>query len=122
MVPKRTTADIEFLGNKIPANTLISHLHVLSHFEAERYPDPLSFKPQRWLEGALDKANAFGGGKHMCLGMGVTRVYMPLALALIFSEYNLEIEGPPRSESLEPNFEPAPKSTVMNAKLLKRSP
>jgi len=120
MVPKRTTAEVEFLGKNIPANTLVSHLHVLSHFEASRYPDPLRFKPERWLENNLDKPNAFGGGKHMCLGMGVTRVYMPLTLALIYSEYDIEIDGPPESVSLEPGFEPAPRSTVMKSRLVRR--
>lgn len=118
IVPKRTTCDVEFLGNHIPANTLIMHLHVLSHFEASRYPDPLVFNPQRWLDNDLDKANAFGGGKHMCLGMGVTRVYMPLTLALLYSQYELKIEGPPVAESLEPGFEPAPRSTVMYGKFV----
>jgi len=122
IVPKRTTEDVTFLGVKIPANTLIMHLHVLSHFEESRYPNPLVFNPQRWLDNSLDKANAFGGGKHMCLGMGVTRVYMPLTLALIYSQYELQIEAPPASVSLEPDFRPAPASTVMKGKLVSRPP
>lgn len=121
IVPKRTTSDIEFLGHHIPANTLIMHLHVMSHFEESRYPDPLVFNPQRWLDSDLHKANAFGGGKHMCLGMGVTRVYMPLTLALLYSQYDLALTGPPLSESLEPGFEPAPRSTVMQGKITRRS-
>lgn len=120
MVPKRTTTDIEFLGKHIPANTLVSHLHALSHFEVARYPDPLRFKPERWLSEDLNKPNAFGGGKHMCLGLGVTRVYLPLTLALIYREYDVVIDGPPRSESLEPSFEPAPRSTVMHTRLIRR--
>ncbi len=122
IVPKRTTVDIEILGKNIPANTLVSHLHVMSHFEAARYPDPLKFKPERWLSEDLSKPNAFGGGKHMCLGMGVTRVYMPLTLALIYTEYDVEITEPPVSKSLEPDFEPAPRSTVMNTRLVRRQP
>ena len=94
----------------------------MSHFEAARYPDPLKFKPERWLSEDLNKPNAFGGGKHMCLGMGVTRVYMPLTLALIYTEYDVEITEPPLSKSLEPDFEPAPRSTVMNTRLVRRQP
>lgn len=115
IVPKRTTKDINFLGISIPSGTLIMHLHALSHFDEKRYPDPLKFNPARWLTADLEKPNAFGGGKHMCLGMGVTRVYIPLILATLFSRHGLEIEHAPMLESLEPSFQPAPISTVMNA-------
>ena len=117
IVPKRTTKDIEFLGVSIPAGTLIMHLHALTHFDQQRYPDPLKFDPARWISANPEKPNAFGGGKHMCLGMGVTRIYLPLILATLFSQHDLEIEHAPFLQSLEPGFQPAPVSTVMNATL-----
>jgi len=115
VVPKRTTKDINFLGVNVPSGTLIMHLHALSHFDENRYPDPLRFDPARWLSSDLEKPNAFGGGKHMCLGMGVTRVYLPLILATLFSRHGLQIEHAPKLASLEPSFQPAPLSTVMKA-------
>jgi len=115
VVPKRTTNDINFLGVNLPSGTFIMHLHALSHFDENRYPNPLEFNPARWLTADLEKPNAFGGGKHMCLGMGVTRVYLPLILATLFSQHGLEIEHAPTLQSLEPRFQPAPSSTVMNA-------
>jgi cytochrome P450 len=120
IVPKRTTKDIEFMGVSIPAGTLIMHLHALSHFDQQRYPDPLKFDPARWIAANPEKPNAFGGGKHMCLGMGVTRIYLPLILATLFSHHGLEIEHAPLLDSLEPGFQPAPVSTVMNATLTQR--
>jgi pentalenene oxygenase len=120
VIPKRTTQDLNFLGKFIPSGTLIMHLHTLSHFEKGRYPDPLIFNPQRWLDQDLEKANAFGGGKHMCLGMGVTRVYLPLALALLVPNYNIKIPEAPSATFIDPEFKPSPKTTKMTGTLMPR--
>jgi cytochrome P450 len=120
VIPKRTTQDLNFLGRIIPSGTLIMHLHTLSHFEESRYANPLEFNPQRWLDQDLEKANAFGGGKHMCLGMGVTRIYLPLSLALLVPNYDINIPEPPTATLINPQFTPSPMTTMMTGSLLPR--
>ncbi len=120
IVPKRTTREVEFLGTRIPAGTLILHLHALAHFDASRYEDPLTFNPQRWLDEQPEKPNAFGGGKHLCLGMGVTRVYLPLTLACLFSQFALELVSPPRAVPISTNFSVSPKTTEMIGAIYRR--
>ncbi len=113
VIPKRTTQAIEFLGHQIPAGTLILHLHTLSHYDSNVYQSPFEFQPQRWLEDTPAKTNAFGGGKHLCLGMGVTRALLPLLAGLLLRNYTMELPEAPRGKALDPDFGAAPVSTVM---------
>ena len=113
VIPKRTTRNIEFLGHQIPEGTLVLHLHTLSHYDAEAYESPFEFQPQRWLDGSPAKTNAFGGGKHLCLGMGVTRAFLPLLAGLLLRDYKLDMSSAPHSREIDPNFGSVPLSTVM---------
>lgn len=113
VIPKRTTRNIEFLGHHIPEGTLVLHLHTLSHYDAETYKSPFEFQPQRWLDGSPAKTNAFGGGKHLCLGMGVTRAFLPLLAGLLLRDFSLDMSVAPHARVIDPNFGPVPKSTAM---------
>lgn len=116
VVPKRTERDVEILGQKLPAGTLVQHMHGLAHFDPGRYPNPLQFDPSRWLGEGTERANAFGGGKHLCLGMGVTRAYLPLATALLVRE-DLTFGNAPIFEPLDPAHAPRPVTTTLNTQI-----
>ena len=105
------------MGYHIPGGVGILHLHGLAHFEESRYPDPFQFNPERWLEGQAPRANAFGGGVHLCLGMGVTRLYVPLLLALLLSRFDLVGNDKPRYVSQNELVPHAPKTTRFEASL-----
>ncbi len=95
VVPKLAARDVEIMGHVIPAGSRILHLHGLAHFEEARYPDPHKFKPERWLDGSAERSNAFGGGVHLCLGMGVTRLYLPLTIAAVINNVTFKLDEPP---------------------------
>ena len=92
-----TAEEIELLGCKIPADTLVFHNHTLCHFLEEIYEDPFAFKPQRWLDGEYPKKahGTFGGGTHFCLGTNVTRVHAPVILTNLVKNYGLELKFQP---------------------------
>ena len=92
-----TAEEIELLGCKIPADTLVFHNQILCHFLEEIYEDPFAFKPQRWLDGEYPKKahGTFGGGTHVCLGMNVTRVHAPVILTNLVKNYELELKFQP---------------------------
>ncbi len=99
-IPRVPARDLEFLGYHLPAGTHCLHLITLMHFHEEVYQDPYEFKPERWLDHEYPKSahGTFGGGTHVCLGMNVARIHMPLFLAALLSGYRIERHGPPRTE------------------------
>ncbi len=111
VIPKMSAATQTFLGFDIPSGVDVLHLHGLAHFESDRYRDPLIFDPGRWLQDKTERANAFGGGAHLCLGMGVTRLYVPLLLGLLVARMNWESESPPMIVSQDESLPFAPSTT-----------
>lgn len=80
----------ELNGRTIPAGVMagVSLLHVSRN--PERYPDPDSWKPERWLglDRALNQVETcqFGGGPHACLGRHVAALEITLFIAMLARE------------------------------------
>ena len=101
--PRQATRDYEYKGYPISAGTTILHMQILCHFLEEMYPDPLAFKPQRFVEEGkfVAKSNGFfGGGTHVCLGRNHTLLQTPIALAQMLKYYDFE----PQGDALDKNF------------------
>ena len=64
--------DIELCGYEIPDQTVVGTSILLVSRNPERYPEPDTWRPERWLE--LERKPTpvencqFGGGAHFCLG------------------------------------------------------
>jgi cytochrome P450 len=96
---RRPLQDLEFAGHTIPARARVMQAHTLPHFLADYYPDPLAFRPRRWLEGEPPPRKAladFGGGAHICIGMNLTRLQIPIVLAELLGRYDWEIGYAPK--------------------------
>jgi cytochrome P450 len=119
-IQKITTNALEILGQHIPAGESVLHIHGLAHFDSDHYERPYEFNPGRWLEGSIKKPLAFGGGKHLCLGMGVARLFVPLSLALIVKDYAIEASQAPMSVTLAPAIASSPPTTRFEVKLTPR--
>ena len=68
--------------------------HTLPHFLTEYYADPFAFNPRRWIEGEPPQRKAladFGGGAHICIGMNLTRIQVPVVLAEILRNYDWKL-------------------------------
>ena len=76
-IPRIMTHPVAFQDWTIPPLTPVSMTVMDVHFDPEIYPEPLVFKPERWLGNpkAPDGESmekywvAFGKGTRMCLGM-----------------------------------------------------
>jgi cytochrome P450 len=82
-----------FQGYTIPAGTRVLHSIVLAQFLEELYPDPWSFRPERFVENSryVPKTfGAFGGGTHICLGRNHSLLQGPVALALTVKYFDVE--------------------------------
>ncbi|NBB80720.1 MAG: cytochrome P450 [Verrucomicrobia bacterium] len=123
VLPRVPARDIEFLGYPLATGTHCLHQVALMHYDETIYEDPFTFQPRRWLEHDYPKAahGTFGGGSHVCLGMNVTRVQMPLAIASLLSGYDFEVTQAPRMENYAYPGEVDSQTLRINVKLSKRS-
>jgi cytochrome P450 len=95
----RTVAEpFVFQGYTLDKGTKVLHLQTLPHFLEEIYAEPYRFHPGRWLERDYPKKaqGTYGGSTHLCLGINLVRLHMPIALANILAGYEIAIAGQPR--------------------------
>ena len=77
----------------IPPGTPMSMTGILIHFDEIVFPDPLAFKPERWLGDNASVENRkkylvpFTRGTRQCLGMNLAYAELYLTLALLFRRY-----------------------------------
>ena len=93
-----SSQDFEFKGVTIRKGTLVTHFLVLPHYLPEIYKDPQSFTPERFLGETSYPPKAhgtFGSGIHICIGMPLARLQVPLILAAVLADYDLKFSRRP---------------------------
>jgi cytochrome P450 len=67
---RATAAPVEVGGRSYPAGVYLAVSAYLTHRRADVYPDPLAFRPERFLEQPAGTYTwmPFGGGRRRCLG------------------------------------------------------
>jgi len=87
----------EFQGFVLDTGTKVLHLQTIPHFLEEVYEEPYRFNPRRWLDERYSKKaqGTFGGSTHICLGMNLARIHMPIVLANMLASYDLEFDRQP---------------------------
>jgi cytochrome P450 len=73
----------------LPAGTPLSMTGMLTHLDENVFPDPLAFRPHRWLDGsAQDKYLVpFSRGTRQCIGINLAYAENYLTLAMLFRVY-----------------------------------
>jgi cytochrome P450 len=80
----------------IPAGTPVGMSSVLVHDREDIFPEPRTFRPERWLDPA-DRRRlepymvAFSKGSRACLGINLARAELLLALSNVFRKVNFEL-------------------------------
>ncbi|KAI8046327.1 hypothetical protein M5D96_002529 [Drosophila gunungcola] len=74
------------------------------HRDAENFPEPLSYQPERYMDDNKNYNQAaylpFGEGPRMCIGARMGKVNVKIAIAKVLSNFDLEI----RKEKREIEF------------------
>ncbi|WP_013320740.1 cytochrome P450 [Gloeothece verrucosa] len=91
--PRILKSDMELLGYKFAANTVLAPCIYLLHHREDLYPQPDQFKPERFLERqySLYEYIPFGGGNRRCIGMALALLEMKLVLATLLQRFQLEL-------------------------------
>ena len=95
---RKVVRDFEFSGRRVRAGSMLLYSPYVTHRLPELWPDPLSFRPQRWdpADPGYRKPGPheflpFGGGTHRCIGalMATTELTVMLARLLARAELRL---------------------------------
>jgi cytochrome P450 len=78
-------------GYELPVGTRVSPNIWLTHHNADVYPEPERFRPERFVEGAVDTYSwiPFGGGIRRCLGASFALFEMKTVIPVILSRVRL---------------------------------
>ena len=109
--------ELKDLGIKIPKNTLISIQAYMIHRNPKFFPDPLEFKPTRFLEDrSLEWCKAympFGGGPRFCVGMRFALDELRIGLAHFVLNYKVDADPGYQLEYSPGSFIMSPKALMV---------
>ncbi|KLO13425.1 cytochrome P450 [Schizopora paradoxa] len=97
-IPHYLTEDDEYMRYHIPAGTTVfPNIWMISR-DPKCYPDPLAFKPERWLPGGAKEGvpslrsedYTFGFGRRACPGQKWAEHIVFIAVASILATFNIE--------------------------------
>jgi cytochrome P450 len=107
--PRRTLRDVEVAGVPIPKGVAVHYSSWVTHHLEELYPQPMAFRPDRFLPGGevdgLPKGAyvPFGGGSRICLGKRFAEVELRAIVAATLSRVLLD---PDPADPLRLSFTP----------------
>ena len=101
---------VELMGHQLEPGTAVFASIYLTHRREDLYPEPLQFKPERFLERQFSPYEylPFGGGSRRCIGLALAQLEMKLVLATILRDFDLvlaekkPVQAKRRGVSLEP--------------------
>jgi cytochrome P450 len=98
IVVRRLSEPMEFGGHLIPAGASVTPCIYLMHRRADVYPEPLRFRPERFLEQPAGTYTwiPFGGGVRRCLGASFAQFEMKQVLETVVTGAELR---PARTDS-----------------------
>ena len=101
LVARRLTEPMELGGRLLPAGVSVAPCIYLVHHNADVYPDPYAFRPERFLENPPGTYTwiPFGGGIRRCLGGSFALLEMKTVLREVVRAVDLA-PAEPRSERL----------------------
>ena len=88
---RRLGSKLEVNGYALPAGTDVAPSIWLTHTRADLYPEPLTFRPERFLGNppATYSWIPFGGGSRRCLGASFAELEMRVVLREVLRSYQL---------------------------------
>lgn len=80
-------------GHAVPADTMVIVSPWLLHRRAESWPDPLAFRPERFLDAGAGRSGylPFGQGPRLCIGREFALGEMVMVLSRLLPAYRLDV-------------------------------
>jgi cytochrome P450 len=103
-IPHETTEDLTYGDFFIPKGTILIPNIAALHTSPQKYPDPQTFRPERWMcgsssfDGAVQSSSRdhyhYGFGKRMCPGSFVAEAMIFIAIARVLWAFEISPKGP----------------------------
>lgn len=95
-VGREAIEDVEIGGYSIPKGCQVWMAQWVVHRNPRWFPDPLAFRPERWLDSASTELPRgayfpFGDGPRVCIGNQFAMLESALVLATILQRFQLEV-------------------------------
>lgn len=90
---RKLRAPMELGEYRLPAGMAIAPATVLAHYNAKVYPDPDTFRPERFLERTFSPFEymPFGGGHRRCIGAAFASYEMAIVLGTLLRQYDFKL-------------------------------
>jgi cytochrome P450 len=91
--PRKLLRPLELGGYALPAGTGVGAAAGIAHFREDLYPEPMRFRPERFLERKFTPFELipFGGGARRCLGAAMAGYEMRLVLGTLLGRFRLRL-------------------------------
>ena len=96
IVLRRLTEPVEIGGYELPAGVSVAPCIYLVHRNPEIYPDPMAFKPERFVDNPPGTYTwiPFGGGVRRCLGASFAQFEMAVVLRELVKRHQIRPADP----------------------------
>lgn len=104
-------------GHQVPEGTIVGTPHYTLHHNADYYPDPFKYSPERWIadkvtgitEQDVERAHsafcAFSIGPRGCIGKGMAYMELMITLGRTLIMYDMRLAAGERVGEGSPEFE-----------------
>jgi cytochrome P450 len=105
IIGRRVTVPWRLGPYSVPADTPITMSILLLHHREDVYPDPFSFRPERWLgrKPGTYEWIPFGGGIRRCLGAALAMAEQRVVLDAMVKRLDLEADDPAPERAIHRN-------------------
>ncbi len=100
IVVRRLLKPMQLGGYTIPAGTTVAPCVHLVHRRTDVYPEPLRFRPERFLEQPAGTYTwiPFGGGVRRCLAASYAQLLMKQVISTTIADVDLKTVDPPSEQ------------------------
>lgn len=107
IISRKVVKPVKILNHTVPSGDMLMLSPFWLHRNPKYFPEPESFKPERWKEANLDKYvfldgfMAFGYGKFQCPGRWFALLEIQICIILVLYKYDCRLLDPlPKHSSL----------------------
>nr|ADX99241.1 geraniol 10-hydroxylase [Picrorhiza kurrooa] len=112
LIPRKVEQDVDVCGYTVPKNSQVFVNAWAIGRDPETWPNPLEFKPERFMESEVDMRGRdfelipFGAGRRICPGVTLAVRMVPVMLGSLLNSFDWKLEGGagPKDLDMEEKF------------------